>query len=49
MTLPDHLGEGGLYPFKDIAVQRFLQRQGEGSSEDIGGNLGYGGVFLQVI
>ena len=49
MTLPDHLGEGGLYPVEDIAVQRILYRQGEGASEDLRGNLGNGGVFPQVI
>ena len=49
MTLPDHLGEGGLDPVKDISVHRILQRQGEGASEEPGDNLGDGEVLLQVI
>ena len=31
MTLPEHLGEGGLDPVKDITVQRILYQQGEGA------------------
>ena len=49
MTFPDHLGEGGLDPVKDIAVQRILYRQNEGASKELGGNISDGGVFPQVI
>ena len=49
MTLPDHLGSGGLDQFKDIAVQRILYRQGEGDRKELGGNIGDGWVFPQVI
>ena len=45
MTLPGHLGEGGLDPVEDISVQRILYRQGEGASKELGGNLGNGEVF----
>ena len=46
VTLPDHLGEGGLDPVEKFSVQMILQRQSKGTSEDLGGNLRDGGVFL---
>ena len=49
MTLPDHLGEGGLDPVEDIAVNSILQRQGEGASKELGSNLGNGGILPQGI
>ena len=49
MTFPDHLGEGGLDPVEDIAVQGIMYWQGEGASKELEGNLGNGGVFPQVI
>ena len=49
VTFPDHLGEGGLDLVEDISVQRILQRQGKGTSKELGSNLGDVGVLPQVI
>ena len=49
MTFPYHLSEGGLDPVKEIDVQSIMYQQGEGASKELGGNIGNGGVFTQVI
>ena len=49
MTFPDHIGEDDLDPVEDIAIQIILYQQGEGASKELGGILGNGGVFPQVI
>ena len=49
MFLPDHLGEGGLEPVKEVPVHGGLLPQGDNNREDMRGDLSDGWLHPQIV